>query len=46
MWVGGYEARRLPLKVLRQAVGVAPQEPFLFGETILENIAFGLDRPD
>ncbi len=46
VWVGGYEARRLPLKVLRQAVGVAPQEPFLFGETILENIAFGLDRPD
>ncbi|MGC8875919.1 ABC transporter ATP-binding protein [Thermus sp.] len=46
VWVGGYEARRLPLKVLRQAVGVAPQEPFLFSETILENIAFGLERPD
>ncbi|SDE76436.1 ATP-binding cassette, subfamily B [Thermus arciformis] len=46
VWVGGYEARRLPLKALRQAVGVAPQEPFLFSETLLENIAFGLDRLD
>ena len=42
VYVGGHEARRIPLAVLRKAVGVAPQEPFLFSETILENIAFGL----
>ncbi|WP_117237344.1 ABC transporter ATP-binding protein [Thermus sediminis] len=45
VWVGGYPAKRIPLRVLRQAVGVAPQEPFLFSETLLENIAFGLEEP-
>ncbi len=44
--VGGFPARRIPLAVLRGAVGMAPQEPFLFSETILENIAFGMERPD
>ena len=46
VYVGGHEARRIPLAVLRKGVGVAPQEPFLFSETILENIAFGLDEVD
>ncbi|RTI02421.1 ABC transporter ATP-binding protein, partial [Thermus scotoductus] len=46
VYVGGYEARRIPLATLRQAVGVAPQEPFLFSETILENIAYGLETLD
>ena len=46
VYVGGHEARRIPLAVLRKAVGVAPQEPFLFSETILENLAFGLDEVD
>ncbi|WP_243093688.1 ABC transporter ATP-binding protein [Thermus thalpophilus] len=46
VYVGGYEVRRIPLATLRKAVGVAPQEPFLFSETLLENIAFGLDKPD
>ncbi|WP_022798978.1 ABC transporter ATP-binding protein [Thermus islandicus] len=44
--VGGYEVRRIPLAALRRAVGVAPQEPFLFSETLLDNLAFGLERPD
>ena len=46
VYVGGHEARRIPLAVLRKAVVVAPQDPFLFSETILENIAFGLDEVD
>ncbi|MFD3005170.1 ABC transporter ATP-binding protein [Thermus tengchongensis] len=46
VFVGGYSVRRIPLSALRQAVGVAPQEPFLFSETLLENIAFGLEAPD
>ncbi|MEN2981811.1 MAG: ABC transporter ATP-binding protein [Thermus sp.] len=46
VYVGGYEARRIPLAVLRQVVGVAPQEPFLFSETLWANIAFGLETPD
>lgn len=46
VFVGGYSLRRIPLSALRQAVGVAPQEPFLFSETLFENIAFGLEAPD
>ncbi|MDM7323922.1 MAG: ABC transporter ATP-binding protein, partial [Thermus sp.] len=46
VYVGGYEVRRIPLAVLRRAVGMVPQEPFLFSETLLENIAFGLEAAD
>lgn len=46
VFVGGYSVRRIPLSALRQAVGVAPQEPFLFSETLFDNIAFGLEAPD
>jgi ATP-binding cassette subfamily B protein len=42
----GVDVRALPLSELRKAVGVVPQEPFLFSETIAENIAFGLEEPD
>ncbi len=44
--VGGHPVRRIPLRVLRGGIGMAPQEPFLFSETIFENIAFGLEEPD
>lgn len=40
----GVDVRKLPLDELRKAVGMVPQEPFLFSETLAENIAFGLDR--
>ena len=30
---------------MRRAVGVAPQEPFLFSDTVAGNIGFGLDLP-
>ncbi|GGM97537.1 ABC transporter ATP-binding protein [Thermus composti] len=46
VYVGGYPVERIPLATLRKAVGVVPQEPFLFSETLKENIAFGLDEPD
>ena len=42
--IDGEDARSIPLQVLRSGVGMAPQETFLFSETIRENIAFG--RPD
>ena len=42
--IDGVDARSIPLKVLRGAVGMAPQETFLFSETVRENIAFG--RPE
>jgi ATP-binding cassette subfamily B protein len=34
----------IPLEPLRRAIGFIPQDTFLFGETIRENIAFGLEK--
>jgi len=41
VFVDGVDVRHIPLAVLRGAIGFVPQEPFLFGTTIAENIAFG-----
>ena len=41
VFLGGVDVRDLPLPTLRGAVGFVPQEPFLFSDTIGENIAFG-----
>ena len=37
----GIEIHRIPLKVLRGAIGYVPQDTFLFSDTIRENVAFG-----
>ncbi|HEY7215124.1 MAG TPA: ABC transporter ATP-binding protein, partial [Thermoanaerobaculia bacterium] len=42
--VDGADVRRLPLARLRAAVGMVPQETFLFSATIHENVALG--RPE
>jgi ATP-binding cassette subfamily B protein len=42
--VDGVDVRRLPLARLRAAIGMVPQETFLFSATIRENIALG--RPE
>jgi ATP-binding cassette subfamily B protein len=42
----GRDVRTLPLAQLRRAVGVVPQDPFLFSRRIRDNIAFALDAPD
>jgi ATP-binding cassette subfamily B protein len=39
--IDGVDIRHIPVSVLRGAIGMVPQEPFLFGATIAENIAFG-----
>ena len=39
--IDGVDVRRIALPVLRGAIGFVPQEPFLFGMSIAENIAFG-----
>jgi len=44
--VGGYDVRELPLTTLRAAIGMVPQEPFLFSDTLAENICFGLPEVD
>ena len=38
-----YDLRDLDLKSWRQLVGFVHQEPFLFGRTIAENVAFGTE---
>jgi ATP-binding cassette subfamily B protein len=43
VFVDGVDVRRIPLSRLRRAMGVVPQEPFLFSDTVAHNIAFGLD---
>jgi len=40
----GTDLRRIPLIELRTAVGIVPQEPLLFADTIAANIAYG--RPE
>jgi ATP-binding cassette subfamily B multidrug efflux pump len=42
LFVDGVPVERIPLATLRSAVGFIPQDTFLFGETIRENIAFGV----
>ena len=42
VFVDGVDVREIPLERLRGAIGVVPQEPFLFSVTIAENIAFGV----
>ena len=39
--IGGVDILEIPLGRLRGAIGFAPQEPFLFSDTIAENVAFG-----
>jgi ATP-binding cassette subfamily B protein len=43
VFVDGHDVRDIPLAVLRRAIGFVPQEPFLFSDTLANNVAFGLD---
>ncbi|MCX4449052.1 MULTISPECIES: ABC transporter ATP-binding protein [unclassified Streptomyces] len=40
--VGGHDVRELTLDSLRAAVGLVPEDSFLFSDTIRANIAYGL----
>jgi ATP-binding cassette subfamily B protein len=42
--VDGHDVRDLQLKSLRSHIGIVLQEPFLFSQTVAENIAYG--RPE
>jgi ATP-binding cassette, subfamily B, multidrug efflux pump len=44
--VDGRPIREWPLETLRRAIGYVPQDTYLFGETLGENIAFGLAQYD
>src|SRR4029078_3876584 len=43
VFVDGVDVRGMPPDILRRAIGFVPQEPFLFSDTIEDNVAFGLD---
>ena len=43
VFIDGVDVRQIPLADLRSAIGFVPQEPFLFSDTLADNIAFGLD---
>jgi ATP-binding cassette subfamily B protein len=43
LFIDGVPIERIPVDKLRSAIGFIPQDTFLFGETIRENIAFGVD---
>ena len=40
--IDGHSVRDYPLATLRKAMGVVPQETFLFSDTIHNNVAFGV----
>lgn len=44
LWIDGVPVDKIPLETLRRAIGFIPQDTFLFGETIRENIAFGVEN--
>ena len=43
VFIDGLDVRNIPLETLRTAIGFVPQEPFLFSDTLADNVAFGLD---
>jgi ATP-binding cassette subfamily B protein len=43
VFVDGVDVRDIPIAALRGAIGFVPQEPFLFSDTLADNVAFGLD---
>jgi ATP-binding cassette subfamily B protein len=42
MFLDGIDIREIPLQTLREAIGFVPQEPFLFSDSIADNVAFGM----
>jgi ATP-binding cassette subfamily B protein len=42
VFLDGVDIREIPLASLRGAIGFVPQEPFLFSDSLADNIAFGV----
>ncbi len=42
--IDGVDVRKIPLDVLRQHIGYAPQETFLFSDSLFDNISYGVDN--
>ncbi|HKI57197.1 MAG TPA: ABC transporter ATP-binding protein [Trueperaceae bacterium] len=44
--IDGVDVKRYPVAVVRRFIGLVPQEPFLFSDTIAENITYGVPEAD
>lgn len=44
VFIDGFDIRRVPLKTLRVSLGYVPQDPFVFSDSVRENIRLG--KPD
>jgi ATP-binding cassette, subfamily B, multidrug efflux pump len=44
--IDGKNVKNIPLSILRTKVGLVQQESFLFSDTILNNLSYGLDEVD
>ena len=42
VFIDGRDVRDIPLSELRALIGFVPQEPFLFSDTLADNVAFGV----
>jgi ATP-binding cassette subfamily B multidrug efflux pump len=42
VFIDGRDVRDIPLSQLRSLIGFVPQEPFLFSDTLADNVAFGV----
>jgi ATP-binding cassette subfamily B multidrug efflux pump len=43
VFIDGMDIHKIPLAVLRTSIGMVPQDTFLFSDSILHNILFGVD---
>lgn len=43
LFIDGHKIETISLDLLRRSIGYVPQDPFLFSDTLRENIAFGVD---
>lgn len=43
LFIDGYDIMNLPIKLVRENIGYAPQDNFLFSDTIRKNISFSND---
>ncbi len=46
LFIDGIDINRIPLKTLRRAIAMVPQDPFLFSLTLADNVAYGLAETD
>lgn len=46
LFLDGVDVNRIPLRVLRSAIAMVPQDAFLFSMSLADNIAYGLPETD